>query len=253
MAKSSLKRLDEFERRLVQTRDDRRKRCWVLDCPRPPGNASPKGLGRFCRKHLEHYRRHGDPLKPSYRAPRLKEYRQVAAAWIGQTAGDPYVQNALQRIAGLKTRAGPAIPPRRLRGVPAKEKARAVWARLRDRNVANETILAAILGVAMCYEHDPQKGKVEYRRVQIAKVLSRMGGGEVKRWATHSADPRLPKERVLRWFPASEGQVLRELGRMAEEAAEFLIHDRMDDLLAMYRQRQEKRTERAMRNLPFPD
>jgi hypothetical protein len=237
MPLSSPKRLGSLRKRLVETREDGRSHCWVTGCPERPGNTSGKGLGRFCRRHLEHYRRHGDPVKASYTGPQLKPYRDTAAVWIRANKGMPFVAMALTRIAGLKVGAGPAIPPRNLRGVSASDKAQSVWARLRKREVAPEVILAAILAVAMRHEDDPQQGRAEYRRVQIAKVLSRMGGGEVKRWPTHFSDPTLPKETVLRSFPASEGRVLRELGKAAETAADFLLQDHIDDLLTAHRQR----------------
>ena len=240
LAKSTRKRIRDLETRLTETLSGHRRHCQVFGCPEPPGNALGNGLGRFCRKHLEHLRRHGDPLKTSYRAPRLKPYRDTAAAWIKANKDKPYVALALKRVEGLKASAGSAIPPRNLRGASAKDKARSVWGRLRNRDVSPEVILAAILGVAMCHEDDPQQGKVEYRRVQIAKVLSRMGGGEVKRWPTHFSDPALPKETVLRSFPASEGRVLRELGKTAETAADFLLQDHIDDLLAVHRERRGK-------------
>jgi hypothetical protein len=237
MPLSSPKRLGSLRKRLAEPREEGRTHCWVVGCPEPPGNISGKGLGRFCRKHLEHYRRHGDPLKASYQAPRLKPYRDTAVTWVKANKDSPFLAMALKRIEGLKATAGPVIPPRNLRGVSAKDKARSVWGRLRKREVAPEVILSAILGVAMCHEDDPQQGKVEYRRVQIAKLLSRMGGGEVKRWPTHFTDPTLPKETVLRSFPASEGRVLRELGKAAETAADFLLQDHIDDLLMAHRER----------------
>ncbi len=141
-------------------------------------------------------------------------------------------------LEGLKASAGSVIPPRNLRGVSTKDKARSVWGRLRKRDVSPEVILSAILGVAMCHEDDPQQGKVEYRRVQIAKLLSRMGGGEVKRWPTHFTDPGSAQGDGLRSFPASEGRVLRELGKAAETAADFLLQDHIEDLLAAHRERQ---------------
>lgn len=220
---SKPKRYNDLVRRLVQTREEDRQHCWVFGCPEPPGNASGKGLGRFCRRHLEHHRRHGDPLKASYRARRLDPYRKGALKWIKQNSTDPRISAALMQIEELKAVAGRPIPPRNLRGVSAKEKARSVWARLQRKKTKPEVILAAIIGVMACHDTDPQPGKVEYRRVQVAKVLSRMGGGEVKRWPTYFSDPKLPKEQVLRSFPASEGRVLRELGKQAEDAvASFL-------------------------------
>ena len=78
----------------------------------------------------------------------------------------------------------------------------------------------------------------------MAKALSRMAGGEVKRWATHYTDPALPKVKVLRWFPASEGLVLRELGKAAELAGDFIIQERMDALLTTYSQQRNQGVEK---------
>lgn len=246
------KRRADLVRRLVETNHNVRSRCWVFQCPEPPGNASGKGLGRFCRRHLEHFRRHGDALKPSYSATKANPFRRAAAAWIKRNAADRFVQAAMKRIEGLMAGAGQAIAPRNLRGVNAEDKARSVWARLRNREAAATDILAAILGVAMCHAADPQRGKVEYLRVQIAKVLSRMAGGEVKRWPTHFTDPALPKVTVLRWFPASEGLVLRELGKTAEVSAEFIIAERMEALLAAVDEQRTRKASRAIKGLALP-
>lgn len=234
-------RRENLRQRLTTTKPDGRKRCWVFDCPDRPGNASGNGLGRFCRKHLEHLRRHGDALKRSYEAPRVSPYRRSAASWLKKNPTDRHVVQTLKRIDGLMLKAGASIPPRNLRGVPVAGKARAVWARLRERERRPDQVTAVILGVAMCYYADPQKGKLEYLQVQIAKVLNRMAGGEVRRWPTNHSDPTLPKERVLRWFPASEGLVLRQLGKEALTAVGYLVDGRMDELLTFHRQRLESK------------
>lgn len=247
-----IRRRQNLANRLKETREDGRRHCWVFQCPDPPGNSSGNGLGRYCRRHLEHLRRHGDVEKGSYKATRVAPYRKTAARWVKRNADDRHVKAALSKIEALKAGAGQAIPPRNLRGVSPADKARSVWARLRNRKVANEAMLSSILGVAMCHAADPQPGKREYLRVQIAKVLNRMAGGEVKRWATHYTDPRLPKEKVLKWFPASEGRVLHVLGREAEVAAEILIHDRMKALLAAHNEAKKKKAAHYLKNLPFP-
>jgi hypothetical protein len=201
-----------------------------LDCRNPPGSASGDGLGRFCKKHLEHYRRHGDPIKGSYKAAEIAPHKQAATAWIKQHDGDPFIVAAMNAISAIMASAGRAIEPNQLRGRSPDEKAGAVWARLRDRGRKPEAILAAILGVVMRYEADHQKAKPEHRKVQIGKVLNRLGGGRVKRWNVEH--PKSVKGVLtLRWFPSSEGLVLRELGHRAEKASEFLIHERMTELL----------------------
>lgn len=221
----------------------------MVGCTKPPGNASGDGLGRFCKAHLEHYRRHGDPLKGSYKAAQLAPHRKAAAAWIKENRTDPFAVAALGAVESLMLSAGKVIEPQNLRGVPTKDRARSIWARIRDRGRKPEEALAAILSVAICYAADYQRAKPEHRTVQIAKVLNRLGGGRVKRWPVH--DPSAPNRTItLRWFPASEGLVLREIGEQAERAAEFLIHDRMEQLIeysAQYRQRL------ALTALPFTE
>lgn len=230
MTGKTQRRRADLRKRLGETRPDGRQRCWVFQCPDPPGNASGNGLGRFCRKHLEHYRRHGDPLKPSYKAAQIAPHRKKAKRWVKANAKDRLVLQALRRIETICRNAGPATPANNLQGLDASQKARAVWARLRQRQADLVDIVATIAGVFMCHESDPQKGKREYRQVQIGKALNRMGGGTVKRWPTHYTDSALPREKVLRRFPASEGRVLRELGKRAEEAVESLLHDRAAEI-----------------------
>jgi hypothetical protein len=144
--------------------------------------------------------------------------------------------------------AGRPIEPRNLRGVPPEDKVRSRWATLRKREVTPASIVAAILGVAMCHFADYQPGRTEHRRVQIAKVLNRMAGGEVKRWRKTPETPYAPNL-TLRWFPMSEGRPLRILGKEAEQAVEFLINDRMDELL---RYAADRGAKPVLPPLPFP-
>lgn len=241
------RRRGDLKQRLASTVPHGRQECWVFGCKRPPGNASGDGLGRFCKPHLEHYRRHGDPLKGSYSAAETAPHRKAASAWIETHREDPFVAAALGGVEAAMLGAGKAIEPNQLRGLSTEEKARAVWARLREKGRKPREVLAAILGVAMRYAADYQRAKPEHRTVQIAKVLNRMGGGRVKRWRVDhpgAVDGVL----TLRWFPSSEGLVLRELGQSAEKLAEFLIHDRIGELVEFSAKRRE---EAAMRSLPF--
>lgn len=205
------------------------------------------GLGRFCKPHLEHYRRHGDPLKGSYKAAELTPYRKAAAAWLKASREDAYAAAALGAVEAAMLGAGIPIEPNQLRGRSPEEKARAVWARIRDRGRKPDEVLATILGVAIRYAADYQKAKPEHRTVQIGKALNRLGGGRVKRWQVEHPDS-VNGVLTMRWFPASEGLVLRELGRRGEKAAEFLLHDRMTELLEYSAQHRQSV---ALRSLPF--
>lgn len=247
MSTRRLTRKTDLAARLISTKIEGRQNCWVVGCKTPPGNASGGGLGRFCRKHLEHYRRHGDPVKGSYGAPELTPHRLAAEAWIKANGGDVFVAAAIGGIAGEMLNAGPAVEPYRLRGLSADEKARAVWARIREKGRDPAKVLAAVLSVAMRYAADYQRAKPEHRTVQIGKALNRLGGGRVKRWNLHH-DGAAQRVQTLRSFPASEGVVLRRLGERAERIAEFLIQDRMSELTEHSAQRRERL---ALRSLPF--
>lgn len=240
------RRRADLKQRLAANDPTGRQQCWVVGCKRPPGNASGEGLGRFCKPHLEHYRRHGDPLKGSYKAAEVAPHRKAAATWISEHRTDPFVAAALGGVEAAMLGAGKAVEPNQLRGRSTEDKAKAVWARIRERGRKPEAVLAAILGIAIRYAADYQRAKPEHRTVQIGKALNRLGGGRVKSWREHPG--AVNGVLTLRWFPASEGLVLRELGRWAEQIAEFLIHDRITDLVdysAIQRQNV------AMKALPF--
>jgi hypothetical protein len=240
-------RKTDLANRLAATKPEGRHHCWVVGCQDAPGNASGDGLGRFCRKHLEHHRRHGDPLKGSYGASELSPHKRAAKAWLKENLDDPFVRSALGGIESAMINSGLAIEPYRLRGLTTEQKADAVWARIREKAKASEEVLAAVLAVAMRYSADYQRAKPEHRRVQIGKALNRMGGGKVKRWEQLGATGQ-QSMKTLRWFPASEGGVLRALGERAEKVAEFLIHDRIAELLD-YSARHRERV--ALQSLPF--
>ena len=160
-------------------------KCWVFDCTERSGSGAAYGLGRFCRKHLNHWRRHGHPTQRSYTAGEVRPYRDGAARWLAANADDPGVINALAALRQLYAASGRAVEPRHLRGSSAKEKAAAIWARLRDRQVAPDAILSVALGATLCVANDPQRpSTAEWRYVQIAKLLTRMGGGVVRRWSS---------------------------------------------------------------------
>lgn len=247
MTTRRLTRKIDLANRLATTKPEGRQNCWVVGCQKPPGNASGDGLGRFCRRHLEHYRRHGDPLKGTYAARELVPHRRAAKAWLKAHKGDAFVAAAIGGIETEMLASGAAIEPYRLRGLSAEQRAKAVWARIREKGKDAIDVLASILSVAMRYASDYQRAKPEHRTVQVGKALNRLGGGKVKRWEVHR-DGASQKVQTLRWFPASEGVVLRTLGGRAEQIAEFLIHDRMSELVVFSAEYRERTT---LRSLPF--
>jgi hypothetical protein len=47
----------------------------------------------------------------------------------------------------------------------------------------------------------------------------------------------LPKEQVAKWFHASEGMVLRVLGKQAKDAFDWLVQDYVERLLEAHKLR----------------
>lgn len=195
-------------------------RCAVLDCPKPTLAYERKGLNRnYCRQHAEHYRRHGSYSKPGYTAGELNPYRKAALSWLAAHSDAPAVRDATQRVEALYWRAGRPVEAFRAAGRPPHERAKSVWAHLRERGVAPSHLLAAWLAVELRHRADPRpERRIEYRRVQAAKILHRLAGGAHKRWERLRSDGSVEVETIHR-YPASRGQVLRSLGRILSWAA----------------------------------
>lgn len=205
--------------------------CRVVGCPNPARAGSDKGLDtRFCRKHADHYSRHGSPYKRSYTAKELAPHRKAVRAWLKQNASDRWVQNALQRIRGLFDRSGPHVEAYRLAGMSPQERSRAAWARLRAAGVDPLKVLEAWLVVDRMITADPQPVETdEFRRVQAAKIAHRLASGSHKRWVREV--PRMvgvaniPIKEVteLHKYPHSRGRVLRLIGADIEEACGLVL------------------------------
>lgn len=209
-------------------------KCYVPDCGKPSGDATPGLLGRYCKKHLSQYLRHGSPLRLSYTGPEVNRSIRAALSFIERNADTDYLVGvALAHVADRYRTAGPEIEPRSFRGTTPEQKANALWARLRNNQVPPSYVLATIAGVQLVFDADPQapsgaRGK-EFRHVQIAKALLRLAGGEVKYWGRREvlADPitgrtERPPPETLRVFPYSTGRALRIIGREAEKVADVV-------------------------------
>lgn len=223
----------KLRQRVIAPAEHGPRSCFVVDCRKPSGDSTPGLLGRFCKKHGNDYRRHGSPLRPSYAASETNPNRRAALSWLKANQADHFVQLAIGNVLLRYQSAGPEIEPRSLKGTTPKQKADAVWARLRLNGADPLYVLAAIAGVTMTFDADPQQpsgawGK-EYRQVQIAKVLMRLAGGEVKRWARKpvvvdaiTGRTERPPPQELKVFPASTGRVLRVVGKEADDVGEFI-------------------------------
>ncbi len=233
-------RRKEAVRARAKTPDDMNKYCRAIGCSHPARAGTSDGLGKYCRKHSDHYKRHGRPFKGSYPAKTLNPYRRAALAWLMANPDNRLVRHAVGKIVGLYRRAGPHVEAFRLRGLSPQERAKALWARLRKAEVDPRLPVAAWLAVEMVIRDDIQPVQTtEFKRVQGAKIVHRMGGGTIKRWAREI--PRPPESpfgppRIhvteLRKFPRSEGRVLQHIGMDLEEAVELLVDDHLEEIRA---------------------
>lgn len=211
--------------------------CRVIGCPHPARAGTQNGLDkRYCRKHADHYSRHGSPYKRSYSAPELKPHRKTVRVWLNIHRDDPFVGNAVQRIKGLYSRAGTHTEAFRLAGMSPSDRARNVWARLRDSSVEPLKVLEAWLVIVLALKADPQPDeRVEFCRVQAAKLVHRMSSGSHKRWEREvRVSPGSPATRKevteLHKYPHSRGRVLRILGKDIEDACEMVSERFLRDI-----------------------
>lgn len=216
------RRLEELRKRLANP-EDAYERCRAFPCPNRTTADRGEGLNRlYCRKHVEHYRRHGSYVKSSYGAAELRPYRKRAANWLLENSGHPPVMRALAAIQGIYRSAGAPVEAFRLAGKSPADRAKAIWAKLRERGVDPIQVVAAWVAVGLCLADDPQPDRHdEYRLVQAAKVLHRLAGGTHKRWERERLDGSI-EATVLHKHPSSRGLVLRNLGRHLEGACGVL-------------------------------
>jgi hypothetical protein len=176
----------------------------------------------YCRKHIEHYRRHGSYVKKSYGSGELRPYRAAALRWLREHTADRQVSSALSRIRDLLSASGRPVEAFRLAGMSPAERARNVWALLAKRGIDPAEIVAAFLAVRMRLRDDPQPDRhEEYRNVQAAKILHRMAGGTHRRWERERADGSVEATEMHR-HPVSRGLVLRALGQELADACGVL-------------------------------
>lgn len=208
--------------------------CRIIGCPCTATAGTNKGLNRlYCRKHEEHFERHGSYTKRSYRASEINPYRRAAYDWLTENQDKPYVKHAMEGMKGLYRKAGPLVEAFRLRGKKPEERARATWARLREKRVDPRIPLAAWLAVEMIFLDDPQPElKREYKLVQAAKIIHRLAGGTHKRWEHVRSDGTVFIEELHK-YPASRGRVLRHIGEQLEKVAELVVEHHLDDIKAL--------------------
>jgi hypothetical protein len=210
-------------RRRIAGPQDAYDRCRIFGCGRATTAIAGKGLNRlYCRRHVEHYRRHGSYVKGSYRAGELRPYRREALRWLKGNRDEPTVASAMLAVQRLYWSAGAPVEAFRLVGKSPADRARALWAQLRERGVDPLEVLGVWLAVDAKLHDDPQADRhEEYRHVQVAKLIHRMAGGTHKRWEQERSDGRV-KVTELHKHPNSRGRVLRLVGGALANVCEGL-------------------------------
>ena len=223
------RRTSDLRARIARSAGESFNRCQVYPCDNRPTAGSGEGLNRrYCRKHIEHYRRHGGYVKKSYGSGELRPYREAAVRWLRDHAADLVVSTALGGIRELLSASGRPAEAFRLAGLSPAERARNAWATLAKRRVNPEEIAACFLAVQMRLRDDSQPDRhAEYRNVQAAKLLHRMAGGTHRRWERERDDGSVEVTELHR-HPVSRGLVLRVIGQTLADACGALPLPSMD-------------------------
>lgn len=140
----------------------------------------------------------------------------AATKWLKVHHTDYRVLLALKSIESLLEGAGAHVNAYSLQGLSPEKRARAALARLREKGVAPNVILARAIAVAAWYETSGFRSH-EFLEVQTAKVIHRLASGtdiSNKVW-------KFPRK-----FPRSEGRILRYLGKRVADRAALAIDDR---------------------------
>lgn len=201
----------------IENSDPMYRHCRIFGCGQPTTAAASTGLNHlYCRRHEDHYERHGSYTKRSYRAAELKPHREAARDWFLAHQGAPEVVLAVKAVEGLYQSAGGRVDAFRLRGRSPADRARAVWALLRETGVSPVEPVLAWLAIERMVQADPQReNREEFKRVQAAKLLHRMAGGTHKRWERVRPGGKTATEE-LHVYPHSRGRVLRHIGDQLE-------------------------------------
>lgn len=187
----------------------------------------------LCRKHLLFRQRHGSPICASPAAWVLKPFILSAEKSIRTSRDDAFIHAALNDLRCLMDAAGPVILSSRLKGLSAKQRADVVLARLRERSIAPNRLLALVLSVHALMRDRPELCHriKEWRIVAVAKAAHRLAGGDHKVWELRENSGRLLGRTELHTYPRSAGRVLRFLGEAIEKPCEWVIEKNLQNVI----------------------
>ncbi len=237
------RRQDSLAARIASSASDHLPLCTVPDvatgraCGRPTARASREGLNSFvCRYHQQHKQRHGSHWCKSPSGALLRPYISAAQTTIQNHCTDPFVSTAIFGAGNLMASAGPVEMATRLRGMSPAQRAKVALARLRERCIKPERLLAIAMAVHALIEDAPEKchRTADWRIVAVAKASHRLASGTHKVWPVPQPDGRV-KHIEMHAYPRSSGRVLRHLGAMIEKECELVIDRHLAEVVALKR------------------
>lgn len=144
---------------------------------------------------------------------------------------------ALYWLKGLLQDSGRTELAHRLKGKPARQRARVAFARLHEAGIEPERLLRIYLAVCALIEDDAGSHRVEeFRVVQVAKAVHRLASGSHQFWEIPLKDGRTAPL-AMHTYPASSGFVLRVMGRQIEEACRDVASASLDEIRELKRER----------------
>jgi hypothetical protein len=199
---------------------DNTGRCTVPDCHRASMVSASQGLAdTLCKFHIQRRARHGSAFAPSLSAKDLRPYTVTATQWIKQNRSDSFVGYPLMGLRGLLDGAGAVVPPIGLKHRSATQKARAALARLRDKGITPDKILATYIAVSVLLTDDAYapRNDERYRLTQIAKPLRRLASGHHVRGEYPGAEGNSIVSFEEHSYAPSSGLALVALGKAIDE------------------------------------
>ncbi len=192
-----------------------------------PQARAGKGLSlTHCRYHVQYRNRHGSFWKGTYRAADLRDHRRAAERYLKAHLDDYWIAAALKAIAGTLEGAGPNERVVDTLTMRPAHKARAAFARMRERSVPPLRLLIIHLAVSAAVKDDPIRpgdDGSEYRLTQIGKAAMRTASGHHSYYGPGNQYDR---------YPRSSGQLLRRIGWTLEVDCEQVAAAHLDAILA---------------------
>lgn len=221
-------RLQDIKERSAEPTQEPPRRCSALGCVRVTQRSAGNGLSDIhCKKHVEFRRRHGSTWRKSYTAQEIGPYREAARLWLRQRKNYQKVADILAALDGRLQAAGRSKRANEVRWELPGEKARIALARLREGGHTAEDLLVATLTIKATQAAMGPRADVEFRNVQIAKLLHRLASGTHR---TTSGFPLLGGSR----YPRAEGTFMRILGHMVEDVAGIVANEEaVNEVLAL--------------------